>query len=359
MDTTDPAITFNEDGECSHCTNFDVVQKPHWFPNAGGEKQLDKMIEDLKRDGHGKEYDCVVGLSGGVDSSYIAYLAKKRFDLRPLVVHIDTGWNSELAVSNIENIVKKLDIDLYTHVINWKEMKALQLAFFKSGIANQDIPQDHVFVAILRKLANKHKIKYFLEGGNLATESVLPNSWGHSNLDSTLIKSINKRHGTLQLKEYPLINLFQYYIVYPRIYKTIRIRPLNYMPYSKEMAINTLTEELDWRYYGGKHYESRFTKFFQAYYLPTRFGYDKRKAHLSSLVLSGQMTRDEALAELEKPLYNETELADDKLYVSKKLGISEDEFEELLNAPLGSVDDYDNFNNFMTRMRKIKRMVKG
>lgn len=359
MDTTDPAITFDDDGVCSHCHHFDEVQTKHWFPTDEGKKKLDSMIEQLKRDGHGKEYDCVVGLSGGVDSSYIAYLAKKEFDLRPLVVHIDTGWNSELAVSNIENIVKKLDIDLYTHVVNWKEMKALQLAFFKSGIANQDIPQDHVFVAILRKLANKHKINYFLEGGNMATESVLPNSWGHSNLDSKLIKSINKKHGTLPLKEYPLINFLQYYFVYPRIYKTIRIRPLNYMPYSKEMAIKTLSEELDWRYYGGKHYESRFTKFFQAYYLPTRFGYDKRKAHLSSLILSDQITREEALEELKKPLYDRTELAEDKLYVSKKLGISEQEFEDLLNAPLGSVDDYDNFNKFMDRARKLKRMVKS
>lgn len=331
MDTTDLDIKFDEKGVCNHCLKFESRLKKNWFPNDEGKKRLDKIVNQIKNDGKNKKYDCVIGLSGGVDSSYLAYILKKLYpDLRILAIHVDGGWNSELAVHNIENIVKRLGIDLFTGVVSWKEMQDLQLAYFKSQLANQDVPQDHAFFATLYHVANTNGIKYFLSGGNLATESILPSSWGYNAMDATQLKAVHKKFGKKKLKEYQTVSFFKRKIYYPYFKKFKIIRPLDFLPYMKDEAKEIIKNELNWRDYGGKHHESKFTKFFQAYWLPTKFGFDKRKAHLSSLIVSGQITREEALNELKKLLYDKDELQEDKEFVSKKLGISLEEFEDIM-----------------------------
>lgn len=362
MDNTAEEITFDDNGICGFCHMFDTRVKPNWFPNESGRQKLQKIVDRIKEYGRDKEYDCIIGLSGGVDSSYLAYLAKKELELRPLVFHVDGGWNSELATKNIENIVKKLNIDLFTYVVDWEEMRDLQLAFFKSGTANQDIPQDHVFFAMLYRYATTHKIRYVLTGSNHATESILPRSWGYNNMDLKYIKAIHKHFGKIRLKTFPTVNLFQYYVYYPFIKGMEIIKPLNYIPYEKSKAIEILEKELGWRYYGWKHGESRFTRFFQSYYLPVRFGYDKRKAHLSSLILAGHMTRDNALNELRLPPYNENEIEEDKNYIAKKLGVSVQEFEGFMKLPLKTYKDYpsnENLIKFIQRLGKVYKKLKN
>lgn len=362
MDTTDPEIYFDENGVCNHCLKFENQLKKNWFPNEEGKKKLDAIINQIKIDGKNKKYDCVIGLSGGVDSSYLAYILRKLYpELRILAVHIDGGWNSELAVHNIENIVKILGIDLYTGVVPWDEMQDLQLAFFKSQLANQDVPQDHAFFATLYHVANKNDIKYFLSGGNLATESILPSSWGYNAMDATQLKAVHKKFGKKKLKKYEIVSFFKRKIYYPYFKKFRIIRPLDFLSYIKDEAKETIKKELNWRDYGGKHHESKFTKFFQAHWLPTKFGFDKRKAHLSSLIVSGQMTRDEALKELEKPLYDETELKEDKEFISKKLGISLEEFETIMQQSnktfLDYPSDYKKDIFFSNLKKKIKKLI--
>ena len=362
MDTTDPEIYFDENGVCNHCLKFENQLKKNWFPNEEGKKKLDAIINQIKIDGKNKKYDCVIGLSGGVDSSYLAYVLRKLYpELRILAVHIDGGWNSELAVHNIENIVKILGIDLYTGVVPWEEMQDLQLAFFKSQLANQDVPQDHAFFATLYHVANKNSIKYFLSGGNLATESILPSSWGYNAMDATQLKAVHKKFGKKKLKKYEIVSFFKRKIYYPYFKKFRIIRPLDFLSYIKDEAKETIKKELNWRDYGGKHHESKFTKFFQAHWLPTKFGFDKRKAHLSSLIVSGQMTRDEALKELEKPLYDETELKEDKEFISKKLGISLEEFETIMQQSnktfLDYPSDYKKDIFFSNLKKKIKKLI--
>ena len=362
MDTTDPEIYFDENGVCNHCLKFENQLKKSWFPNEEGKKKLDAIINQIKIDGKNKKYDCVIGLSGGVDSSYLAFILRKLYpELRILAVHIDGGWNSELAVHNIENIVKILDIDLYTGVVPWEEMQDLQLAFFKSQLANQDVPQDHAFFATMYHVANKNGIKYFLSGGNLATESILPYSWGYDAMDVTQLTAIHEKFGNKKLKKYETVSYFKRKIYYPYFKKFRIVRPLDFLPYFKDEAKKTIKNELNWRDYGGKHHESKFTKFFQAHWLPTKFGFDKRKAHLSSLIVSGQMTRDEALKELEKPLYDETELKEDKEFISKKLGISLEEFETIMKQPnktfLDYPSDYKKDIFFSNLKKKIKKLI--
>jgi len=359
MDTSDPEITFDEDGICNHCKRFDTLLKPRWFPNEEGEKKFRDIVKKIKKDGKNSEYDCVIGLSGGVDSSYLAYLLKTKYpELRILAIHIDAGWNSELAVHNIENIVKTLDIDLHTEVINWEEMKDLQLAYFKSQLANQDVPQDHAFFATLYSVADRYKIKYFLSGGNLATESILPSAWGYNAMDAKQLKAVHKRFGKRKLKEYTTVGFFKKFFYYPFIKKFKIIRPLDYHPYDKEKAKEIITQKLNWRDYGGKHHESRFTKFFQAYWLPTKFGYDKRRAHLSSMIVSGQITREEALKEMEKPLYDPVELQEDIEFLSKKMGLSVAEFKEIMKMPNKDFRDYPSDYKLEQFMRKLFKFIK-
>jgi N-acetyl sugar amidotransferase len=339
MDTTDPEINFNSDGICNHCLKYDEQAKNIFLPAEVLQQKLDKIIIEIKEKSNRREYDCIIGVSGGVDSTYLAYKVKK-FGLRPLAVHFDSGWNSELAVNNIENLLKKLNIDLYTIVVDWEEMRDLQLSFLKASVANADIPTDHAFVAVLYYAAVKKGIKYIISGHNFATESVLPVAWGYTSRDLRHIKSVQKFFGTLKLKKYPTINLMQSYIYYPYIKGVKIIKLLNYMPYVKKAAKEFLKKELGWRDYGGKHYESVFTRFFQGYYLPTKFGYDKRRAHLSSLILSGEISRKEALEQLEVNEYTEAMINEDKAFLIKKLRIADKDLENIMGAPLKTFKDY-------------------
>jgi len=341
MDTTDPEIVFDDEGVCSHCNYFEQKIRPAWPSPEDGRKKLEEMIRTVKAYGNGKRYDCIIGLSGGVDSSYIAVKVAE-WGLRPLVVHVDAGWNSELAVMNIEQICRRLGFDLVTHVVNWEEMKDMQIAFLRSNLANQDVPQDHAFFAALYGYAIKSGIKYVISGSNFATESILPVSWGYEAMDATHVKAIHSRFGSRSRGDFPVISFFNHFVKYPMILKMEVLAPLNYIPYSKEDAIRILEKDYGWRYYGGKHYESRWTRFFQAYYLPYKFGYDKRKAHLSSLVLSGQLSRERALEALKVPLYDEKLLIEDKAFIAKKLGFSLEQLEDLINQPLHHYSEFPN-----------------
>lgn len=357
MDTTDPQITFDENGVCNHCRYFDERQKPKWFPNEIGKKKLNEILQKIKKDCKNDEYDCVIGLSGGIDSSYLIYKAKE-WGLRVLAVHVDAGWNSELAVKNIENVCKYSGFDLHTIVIDWNEMRELQIAFLKSATANQDIPQDHAFFAALYNYAVKFNIKYVLTGSNYATESILPSAWGYSAMDSKFLLDINDKFGKIKLKKFPIVSFWKLHIYYPYVKQMKVVSPLNYIYYNKDEAIKTLQEKCGWRYYGGKHHESRFTKFFQAYYLPWKFGYDKRKAHFSSLIVAGFMTREEALEELKKPLYDPKELLEDKKFIAKKLRLSDEEFEKILNAPKHDFSEFKSHYKFRMRLVKIARFLR-
>ncbi|WP_041578304.1 N-acetyl sugar amidotransferase [Bdellovibrio bacteriovorus] len=354
MDTSDPEISFDEAGVCSHCKTFDSVIKPAWNKD---EKVLSQIMAKIKLDGEGKAYDSILGLSGGVDSSYVAMLAKQ-YGLRPLVVHVDAGWNSEVAVRNIENIVKKLGFDLFTEVINWEEIKDLQLSYFKSGVANLDVPQDHAFFAALYGFAMKHDIQYVLSGSNFATESVLPTAWGYDAMDSKQLKAIHKIFGKKKLATYPTISFFKMYIYFPYIKRFKIIKPLNYIDYDKNKAIQEMTEKLGWQYYGGKHYESRFTRFFQGHLLPTRFGFDKKRAHLSSLVLAGQLSRQEALEKMNEPNLPAELVTEDSEFLCKKLSISQEEFKHYLTMPLKTFRDYPSNYELRQLMYKLRSWLR-
>ena len=351
MDESDHEITFDTNGICNHCRTFESQTRQAWFPNDEGRARLSAIADQVRRDGKGKAYDCILGLSGGVDSSFLA-LKVQEWGLRPLVFHVDAGWNSEIAVGNIERIVKHCGYHLFTHVVDWQEMRDLQVAFLRSGIPNQDVPQDHSFFATLYHFATKNRIKYVLSGGNIATEGIFPQSWHGSAMDAINLTAIHRRFGQRQLRHYKTIGFFHQYIWYPLIKGMRTLRPLNYMPYDKNAAIAELTQTVGWRPYGRKHGESHFTKLFQNHYLPVRFGYDKRRPHLSSLIVSGQMTRDEALAELAKPLYDPVELESDITYFCKKLQITRNDFDSLMSLPLAHHTDFPTWDG---RYRMLKR----
>jgi N-acetyl sugar amidotransferase len=361
MDTTDPEITFDQQGICNHCYDFDNVISKRWFPNEDGKRQLEQIFNKIKHERKNFEYDCILGLSGGLDSSYLA-LVMKEYDMRPLVVHVDAGWNSELAVYNIEKVVKYCGYDLHTHVMNWPEVRDLQLAYLKAGVANQDVVQDHAFFASLYHFAVDNKINYVINGGNIATEGVFPQSWHHAAMDAVNLKAIHKKFGKLPLRDYKTISFLQYYFYYPFIKKMKVVRPLNYMPYSKELALAELKEKIGYKPYGRKHGESRFTKFFQNHYLPVKFNMDKRKPHLSSMVLSGLMSREQAMEELKKPLYEENELREDKYYIAKKLGITVEQLDEYVTSPGHDYSEYANWDSryaFMKRIQSLASKVLG
>ncbi len=357
MDTSDPQISFDENGECNYVKYFDEVIRPAWMPDARGQKKLEEIVARMKKEGVGKDYDCIIGLSGGADSSYLAYLAST-YGLRILAVHVDAGWNSELAVKNIQEIVSKCGIDLYTHVVDWEAMRDLQLAFFKSGVPNQDIPQDHAFFAALYHYARKNRVTWVLHGGNAATEAILPQAWGYNAMDGRHLRAIYDKHGNRKLKRYPVINFFHNYISYPYLVGMKQAYLLNYIDYNKEKAIDKLQQELGFRYYGGKHYESRFTRFFQSHMLPYRYGYDKRKAHASSMILSGQMTREEAINKIHEPLYaNPRDLENDKAYFIKKIGIDEELYHKYIDQPLVSHAQYANNEALLRTLVKLKQKI--
>jgi N-acetyl sugar amidotransferase len=352
MDTTDPDIFFDDLGVCNHCHEFNEKSRHQWFPNDEGRVRLDSMIKTIKEAGSGAEYDCILGLSGGVDSSYLA-LKLKEWGLRPLVVHVDAGWNSELAVANIEALVKYCDYDLHTHVVEWEDMRDLHLAYLKAAVSNQDVPQDHIFFASLYHFAVENGIKYILSGGNLATEGVFPNAWHGSAMDSINLKAIHKKFGGKKLVSYKTIGFWDAYFWYPFVKKLCTVRPLNLMEYNKEAALKELQNTVTYKPYPRKHGESLFTKLFQNHYLPSKFGYDKRLPHLSSLIVSGQISRQEALEILSQPLYDPIELESDIAYFCKKLKITRVEFNDLMDAP---VHHYSEFPNWDSRYRLLKRI---
>ena len=358
MDTSDPWISFDDQGVCSHCHGYETFIAALGDEHARQQK-LDAIVTRLKVAGKGKDYDCIMGLSGGVDSSYLAWFAVEKLGLRPLVVHVDAGWNSELAVNNIQNIVQRLKLDMHTLVIDWEEIRDLQLALFRSGIANLDVPQDHAFVASLYQEAKKYGIRDILNGGNLQTESILPNAWGYDASDAKSLLSIHRLYGEHPLKTYPVYDNFSRFIYYPHIMKMRTHRPLEYIDYRKDDAKELLMSELGWRDYGGKHYESVFTKFFQSYYLPVKFGYDKRRAHLASLVVSGQMTRIQAMEELQTPPFDPSTIHEEKEYFAKKLGVSMNEFESIMAERPKFYSDYPNSEKTYATLRKVAQVVKS
>ncbi len=342
MDTTDSKITFDENGVCDHCRNFDANIKPYWNPNEVREEELEAIAAKIRKSGEGKDYDCILGLSGGADSSYLAYIAKEVMHLRPLIFVVDTGWNLNVAVENIEKIVKGLELDMYTEVVNWKEMRDLQLAFFKSQISSQDFPQDHAIFAGLYNYAVKHRIKYVLTGANSATEFIRPPmEWLYMN-DLKNAKDIHKKFGTIPLKTFPTCSMLKYRIIYRYLYGMKRVYPLDYVVYNKAEAEQMLHEKYGWTKYENKHYENVFTRFFEGYFLPTKFGFDTRKNVLSNQILAGTITREEALETLKKSPYDSELMEQDKEYIAKKLGISTEEFDEIIKGENKTPLDYKN-----------------
>lgn len=343
MDTTDSKIVFDQNGVCDHCNNYYQNILPKWKKIENNEIELSKNINKIKNHGKNSEYDCLIGISGGVDSSYLTYLAKEVFKLRPLIFHVDGGWNSQQAVNNIENLVNKLDLDLYTEVINWSEMKDLQLAFFKAQVPTLDTPQDHAFFSSMYNFAVKNNIKYILTGANYSTECIRePLEWNYHTSDLSQLKDIQNKFGTLPLSKFPTSDILTYKIYY-RIFKGIRVfSPLNYVEFNKEKAIEKLEKKFNWQKYKHKHYESRFTKFYEGYWLYEKFGFDKRKAHFSSLILTNQMTREKALNELSRPAYDKNTIKDEFSYIASKLDITPEDLKNIMNGENKSFKDYKN-----------------
>lgn len=361
MDETDPNIFFDHEGICNHCHGYDEKKKKYGYKKGISEKKLKSIVDEIKYKSRNKKYDCVLGISGGVDSSYLLHYTVKVLKLRVLAIHVDAGWNSDIAVSNIHKMCSKLGVQLHTVVVDWPTMRELQRAFLFSGLPNQDTPQDHVFFAATIKYAKRYRIKYILNGSNLATESVLPTAWGYDSKDLVLIKDVFKKNKTknISLRKYPKINLINNY----KSFFYNRVNLLNYIDYSKTKAIKTLEEKYLWIYYGGKHFESRFTKFFQSYFLPIRFGYDKRLAHLSSQILNGEIDRKNALNDYNnKPVYVNNDYIEDLEYIKKKLDLSNEDWDNLISMPIKSENDYKNNLKFKliikSAAKPFKRLIK-
>jgi len=337
MDTiADPKVSFDEKGVSDYYYEYLKAEKEHVKKDIEGKEEFERIIARIKEDGKGKEYDCILGVSGGVDSTYLALIAKQQ-NLRVLCVHFDNGWNSELAAMNIENIVKKCDFQLFTYVIDWKEFKDIQRSYFKANVIDIEAVTDIAIFSALDVLCKKFKIKHIIDGRNVVTEVTLPSSWICKNPSN--LRDIQKQFGTLPLKSYPLMNPIRRRIIARQ--KPFQSWPLlNFIPYNKKECKNKIIEELSWRDYGGKHYESVFTRFYQGYILPEKFNVDKRKAHLSNLIFSGQITKQEAIEELSLPIYPPELLAKDYEFVIKKLGFTDQEFQTYLKIPAVPHSDY-------------------
>jgi N-acetyl sugar amidotransferase len=359
----DPDIRFDEKGVCNYYYEYKEAEKKGVLTGEAGEIKIKELVQTISKNGKGKTYDCLLGVSGGVDSTYVAYLVKK-LGLRPLAVHLDNGWNSELAVKNIENIVNKLGIDLYTLVINWEEFKDIQLAYLRASVVDIEVVSDHAIFATMYKLAKEKGIDYIISGTNIVTEHIMPPSWLYQKMDFANLKDIHRKYGKMKLKTYPTFD-FKKYVYYSAVLKLIPISILNYVPYNKQEVKEIIKSELDWRDYGGKHYESVFTKFYQAYILPEKFGIDKRKAHLSTLICSGQITKAEALSELKQPLYSAVELEQDKEYVLKKFGLSQQEFETIMQSPVRKHSEFktdkhlkEGYMNLLHKTARVRKILK-
>ena len=355
MDTSDKNIIFDDNGICNHCHGFSALKGNAWFPNNKGKKYLNSVIKKIKQNRKRNSYDCILGLSGGLDSSYVA-LKVFEMGLNPLVIHVDAGWNSELAVFNIESIVKYCKFDLITHVVNWEDMKNLQLAYLNAGVPNQDVPQDHIFLTSIYKYAVRNNIKLIISGGNIATEGIFPESWLWSNNDSINLKDIYKKYTNKPFINYETTNIFQYYFWYPFIKQIRVLRLLNFMEYDKSKALKELSKKVGYKKYDRKHGESVFTCFYQNHYLPKKYGYDKRLPHFSSLINSGQLTRLDALKLLEEPLYEKNNLKFDKHYIAKKLGISIQELNNFINSKKTCHSSFKNWSIYFKIVNKLKNL---
>ena len=348
-------IVFDNAGVCNICKTYDEISNKQILSDIEKEKKLTSLIKELKEYGKNHEYDCIIGLSGGVDSCFVVYKAKE-LGLRPLIVHLDNGWNSELAVKNIETMVRKLGFDLYTHVINWNEFKDLQLSFFKASVIDIEMLTDHAISAILYKIASVHGLKYILSGENIVTEGRMPPNWVHYKNDLINIKDIHQKFGNVPIKTFPTLGIGKLFY-YQRI-KKIKIIPLlDYIDYNKQKAKEIISRELEWRDYGGKHYESVFTRFYQSYILPVKFHADKRKSHYSTLICSGQLTRSEAIELMKLPVYEKEKLSEDKQYVIKKLGLTENEFDTMMKQPARSHRDYMSVLFYLDLLVLFKKMT--
>jgi len=338
MDTTDPGLTFDENGVCSCCQRYDEVKAQRGYRPGISEKELEHTVRVMKENSKDLPYDCLVGLSGGVDSAYMLYLANK-LGLRVLAVHVDSGWNTEVAEKNIEKICKKLNVKLHIYKVDWPAMKELTRAYMLSGVANLDVPQDHLFCSAVFKMAKEHKVKYILNGSNIATEGAsAPFTLQHSYRDTWHLNSIYQKHGRGQsIAKYPRLSLRESYFGLPGVTK---INILDMIPYSKKDAMDTLSREFGWEYYGGKHFESIFTRYLQSVYQPVKYGYDKRKSHLSCLILNGEMTREEALEELDQPACSIEQQQADERYILEKLDIDPEEWHKILASPPTPNSDY-------------------
>ncbi len=351
MDTSDPDIVFDAAGICNHCHRYERVSRERLIPVAERRQHLEALVAEIRRSGQGRPYDCVIGVSGGVDSTYVAWLVKD-LGLRPLAVHLDNGWNSELAVANIEKTLKVLGIDLYTHVIDWEEFRDLQVSFLKASTPDGEVPTDHAIFALLYRMAAKNGIRHVITGTNVATEAVLPEKWGYGYFDWRYVKDVHRRFGTQRLTTYPHFSLAGlFYYVFLRRIRMVSI--LNHIEYDKAQAMQLLQEKLGWVYYGGKHYESIYTRFFQAYVLPRKFDIDKRKAHCSTLICSGQMTREQALEAMQEPVFPERALLEDRDYSIKKLGLTNEQFEQIMAAPTQTFFDYRTSHGLFETAKKM------
>ena len=355
----DPDILINDDGVCNHCITFDFEFNK--LPKGiNREKELDSKIKKIKLKGIGRKYDCLLGVSGGVDSSYLAYLCSI-YGLRPLIIHFDNGWNSELSVLNIQNLLDKLGFDFETLVINWDEFKDLQLSYFKAGVVDLEFPTDHAILASMFKIAKKHNIKFVLSGHNVVTEGTyLPKSWVHSKLDYLNLKDIHKQYGSIKLKTYPYLSFIKrLYNFYNSQFEYIQL--LNLVDYNKFEVKKKLVSELSWKDYGGKHFESIFTRFYQGYILPNKFNIDKRVFHYSCLVQSEQITREQAIKLLQEPIYDINLLESDKKYVLKKLNFNEATFEDYMRAPIRKHNEFKSeqkyWNIYFFVIKQIKKVL--
>lgn len=353
MDTTgDPDIRFDENGVCHYYHQYNDRVRKFFVGGDEGEKALEQLFNRIREEGRNQPYDCITGISGGVDSTYMVHLCMK-YGLRPLLVHLDNGWNSEIANQNINQIINKSNFDLHTHVIDWAEFRDLQLSFLKASVVDLELTSDHAIFATIYKLARKYKIKYLLNGFNITTEGILPEAWRWYKYDWLNIASIHAKFGSKKLKTYPHIS-FGKKVYYDLVLKMQSIQPLNYIDYDKEIAKSTITKELGWKDYGGKHFESIITRFYQGYILPTKFNIDKRRAHLSTLIASGQITRNEALLELEKPIYEASMFEEDKTFVLKKFELSEVQFDAIMQLPVQPHTHYPSYiTNHYARHEKI------
>lgn len=358
MDTSNPAIEFDAKGQCNCCRDAQRRRPHEWWPGTEGAARADRLVRMLKEEGRGKPYDVMVGLSGGIDSAYLAHLASRKHGLRLLAVHVDGGWNSDPAVRNIEAIVRGLGVDLHTYVVEWKEMCDLQVAFLKASVLNQDIPQDHAFFATLYRTAARFGMRHFLSGVNFASECVVPPKWGFPSMDGVHLRAVHRRFGSGPLETFPVMS-FAEYVWMTRVRRLLTIhRPLNYIDYDKALARAELQREYGWRDYGGKHGESRFTKFYQEIYLPRKFGFDKRRLHLSSLIVSGQVTRERALEELSTPIIDDEQARRDIKFVAKKLGLARESLQALIESPPVSHYAYPNQMKLLSALSRAKAALR-